>query len=72
MANANSKEKDTIDESEERLWARARGKALLENLDFVDVVSNVKANLIRLAADFEVDSDELINWYMAQMPLTEE
>lgn len=58
--------------SAEKKWVRARGEALLKNLDFVDVIQNVKKNLEEIAEKHECEGDELVEWFMGQMPLTEE
>jgi len=47
--------------SEEKAWAKARGEALLKNLDFIDVLENVKASLTELAEKHDVNDEVLID-----------
>lgn len=60
------------DLSVEKRWVKARGEALLKNIDFIDVIQNVKKNLAEIAQKHECEEDELVEWFMGQMPLVEE
>jgi len=53
--------------SEEKAWARARGEALLKNLDFIDVLENVKASLTELAEKYDVNDEDLIEWFLREI-----
>lgn len=53
--------------SEEKAWAKARGEALLKNLDFIDVLENVRASLTELAEKHEVNDEALIEWFMREI-----
>jgi len=53
--------------SEEKAWAKARGEALLKNLDFIDVLENVKASLTELAEKHDVNDEVLIEWFLREM-----
>lgn len=51
-------------ESVERLWTKACGEALMKNLDFVDIMQNVKAGVKEIADKHEVDDEQLTEWFM--------
>lgn len=58
---------EKIEISEEKAWAKARGEALLKNLDFVDVLENVRGSLTELAEKYDVEEEALIQWFMREV-----
>jgi len=58
--------------SHEKSWAKGCAESLLNNLEFIDVIANVKKNISELAEKYELDEDTLINWFVDQMPLKDE
>ena len=46
--------------SHEKSWAKGCAESLLNNLDFIDVIANVKKNVHELADKYELDEDALM------------
>jgi len=55
--------------SHEKAWAKACAESLLNNLDFIEVVGNVKENITELANKYDLNEDTLVDWFIDQMPL---
>jgi len=56
-------------DSTEKQWARACGEALLKNLDFIDIIANIRTSLKEVSDKNDVNLAMLSTWFFNEMPL---